>query len=727
MLRFRNLTLALALASSCPLPAQAAEDWDLCRVPAFLFVEAEDLGADETRIEARTVTSEDRETIRFIGDVSVTSQQQKISADEVVFEKSSGRINASGNVVFEDPSYRLASPAIEIDNQKTTALIEQPEFELRNNHARGQADEIRKIDQYRSRYRDLVYTTCDPGDRDWQLLASEMEIDEESGRGTAKHTRLYFQGMPFLYLPYFQFPVDDRRLSGLLTPSYGYSEESGHNIVLPVYWNQAPNYDMTITPSWFSDRGLQLNTENRYLFGSHRGQLDLSYLDDDDRDDSRWFQQWRHDAALNHGINADLLLVEVSDGEIFDDFKSMASEYNNTLHLERRVRLQHGGDILSSQLMWQDYQTLNRDTAVEDRPYNRLPRLALEANPTPWAGNFETPLSLELVEFDRDDSVTGQRSNAQAELIWRASESWYFFEPGLQLDFTDYELEDNPGGDSINRSLPTLSIDTGLIFERLAGSQQQWLQTFEPRLYFLHTPYENQDDIPDFDTSLNARTYSNLFRNNRFTGADRIGDASQVTLGLASRTYDNDSGNELMHLRVGQIFYFKDRRVSLDGVREEETKSDVITELDFWPNSRTKIAGRLVYEQEINDLNDRDLSINYADEGFAANLGYYYKEDELEQALVSMVYPVNERWTVVAKLHQSLRFDEPVENLLGISYESCCWGLKILAGQTGDEDEDFSETDNRIYFELTFKGLSKAGTDIDAQLDDAIPGYSPPF
>ncbi len=727
MLRFRNLTLALALASSCSLPAHAAEDWGLCRVPAFLFAEAGDLGVDETRIEAQTVASEDRETIRFTGDVSVTSRQQKISADEVVFDKSSERINASGNVLFEDSNYRLASPAIEIDNRNNAALIEQPQFELTKNHARGQADEIRKIDQYRSRYRDLVYTTCDPGDRDWQLRAAEMEIDQESGRGTAKHTRLYFQGLPFLYLPYFQFPVDDRRLSGLLTPSYGYSEESGHNIVLPVYWNQAPNYDMTITPSWFSERGLQLNTENRYLFGSHRGQVDLSYLDDNDLDESRWFQQWRHDAVLNHGVNADLLLVEVSDEDIFDDFDSMASEYNNTLHLERRVRLQRGGEFWSSQLMWQDYQTLDRDTAVEDRPYNRLPRLALEANPKTWSENIETPLSLELVEFDRDDSVTGQRSNAQAAISWRAAESWYFFEPGLQLDFTDYRLEDNPGGDSINRSLPTLSIDTGLVFERLAGSQQQWLQTFEPRLYFLHTPYENQDDIPDFDTSLNARTYSNLFRNNRFTGADRIGDASQVTLGLASRAYDNDSGDELMHLRVGQIFYFKDRRVSLDGVREEETKSDVITELDFWPNTRTKIAGRLVYEQELNDINDRDLSINYADDGFAANLGYYYKEDELEQALVSVVYPVNERWTVVAKLHESLRFEQPVENLLGISYQSCCWGLKILAGQTGDEDEDFSETDNRIYFELTFKGLSKAGRDIDAQLDDAIPGYSPPF
>jgi len=705
----------------------AAENWSLCELPSFVFAEAEDLAGDETLIEARTVASENRETIHLVGDVSLTRRQLKISADNVVFQKSNEQINASGKVLLEDPSYRLSSPAVAIDSQNNTAVIEQPVFELPDNHGRGQADEIRKIDQFRSRYRDLVYTTCDPGDVDWQLRATEMEIDDESGRGTAKHTRLYFKGMPFLYLPYFQFPIDDRRMSGLLAPSVGYSEESGGNIVMPVYWNLAPNYDMTITPSWFSDRGLQLNTENRYLFASHRGQLDLSYLDDEELDESRWFQQWRHYADLSTDVSADLLLVEVSDGDIFDDFESMASEYNNTRHLERRARLQHDGGVWRSELMWQDYQTLDRSTATENRPYNRLPRLTMDADLEPWQAGIETPMHLELVEFDRDDSVTGQRSHVRAALNWRSSRGWYFLEPGLQLSFADYRLENNPGDDSISRGLPTASLDTGLVFERPAGSGKQWQQTFEPRLFFLHTPFEDQDDIPNFDTSLNARTYSNLFKNNRFTGVDRIGDASQVTLGLASRVYDNESGDELLHLRAGQIFYFKDRRVSLDGSREDESESDVITELDIWPNPRTKIAARLVYEQDINDIDDRDLSVNYTHNGFAANLGYYFKEDELEQALISMVYPVNERWTLVAKIQHSLRFEQPVDNLLGFNYESCCWGLKILAGQSGDETEDFAETDNRIYFELTLKGLSTAGRDIDAQISDAIPGYRPSF
>jgi len=699
----------------------------LCRIPSFSFIEADHIATDETSVEAQTIASEDNDIVHLVGEVRIIRAQQKISADDILFNKSTEEIKASGNVEFADPNYRLQSPKVEIDNRNSSAIFEQPVFTLHNQHASGQADKIEKLDQYRSRFSELTYTSCDPDDRDWHLRAAELEIDDESGRGSAKHTTLYFKEVPILYLPYFQFPVDDRRLSGMLAPTIGYDESNGASIALPVYWNIAPNYDMTITPASFGKRGFQLNTENRYLFESHNGQLDLSYLDDEDIDDTRWFQQWQHRTSFAYDINGDLLLAEVSDRDYFDDFGNVAPEYNDINHLERHLSFARSGEAWQGELLWQDYQTLDRDTAISSRPYSRLPSLTLDAQPEPWIENLQTPFHLEITSFDRDDSVTGTRTNVISSLIWNASDSWYFFEPELQLAFTDYQLDDNPGDNSIYRGLPTLSIDSGLIFERLAGSRNQWVQTLEPRLYFLHTPFEDQDGIPDFDTSLNSRTYNNLFSNNRFTGVDRIGDANQVTFGLTSRIFDNDNGDELLNARIGQIYYFKDRRVSLDGSRDEESKSDVISELDIWPSSSLKIAARLVYDQDQSELDDKDLSISYSKDGFAANLGYYFSDEDLEQALVSLVYPINERWTLVAKYHQSLQFDETVENLLGINYESCCWGLKILAGQTGEEGDDFAETDSSIYFEITFKGLSQVGQDIDTQLRNAIPGYSPGF
>ena len=727
MLRPRYLLFAGLVSVLFPKPGLTAENWNLCRIPSFNYIDTEDISGDETRVEAQTAVSDDGTTIHLVGDVSVIRAEQSFSADDVLFNKSTAEIFASGNVEFATPNLRLQSPQIEIDSRNDRAQFEQPEFELRDRHARGRADRAEQLDQNRSRFSEITYTSCDPENRVWYLQASELEIDYESGVGNATHATLYFQDVPFLYLPYFQFPIDDRRASGLLSVKTGYRETSGRSYEAPVYWNLAPNYDMTITPTYYSERGLQLSTENRYLFESQRGQLDLSYLNDDETGDKRWFQQWKHGADLAYGIDANVLLTDVSDKDFFYDFDTISPEYNDFRFLDRHVRLRRNGETWQSELFWQNYKTIDNTTAPENRPYNRLPSLSFKLQPDPWLDQLQTPLDIEWVSFDRDKSVTGNRTNIVTAVNWESSNSWYFFEPGLQLAFTDYQLEDNLGDDSIQRTLPTLGIDSGLVFERVAGSTDQLLHTLEPRLYYLYTPYKNQDDIPDFDTSLNARTFNNLFSNNRFTGADRIGDANQVTLGLASRIYNNDSGDQLMNAQIGRTFYFEDRRVSLDGSREEASRSDTIAELRISPNSNWKISARLVYDEDQSELSDKDLSVGYRNNGLVANLGYYFTEDELEQALVSIAYPVNERWTVVAKLQQSLEFDKPVENLLGINYESCCWGLKILAGQTGEDTEDFAETTNSIFFELTFKGLSQAGDDIDTQLISAIPGYNPAF
>ena len=729
----RKLLLAVLVSATFIHPSVAvAEDWSMCRIPSILFETAHDIAVGETRIEAKTVASDDAESIRMTGDVSVLRRDQKIGADDVVIDKSNDTITASGNVFFSDPSYQIKSSKVRIDNRNNQAQFDESLFEMNQRHARGEAYSIEKIDDYRSHFKDLIYTTCDPGDNSWHMRAAELEMDRESGIGAATHATLYVQEVPIMYLPYFQFPIDDRRMSGILAPSISYSDTNGRGVTVPVYWNQGPNYDMTITPTWYHESGLQLNTENRYLFASHRGQLDLSYLDDSNYDDSRWFRQWQHRATLPFDLKGSLLFAEVSDEDFFFDFPTVAPQYSNTNHLERYLRLNRDEEFWSSELLVQDYDTLDDDTAIADRPYNSLPSFTFDVDSDILQGDLLTPVHFEWARFDRDDSVTGDRTHFVPSLGMRAENSWYFFQPELQLAVTDYQLEDNPDGNSLSRALPTLGVDTGLIFERDAGSQRQWRQTLEPRLYFLYTPYEDQDDIPDFDTAKTSATYNNLFSNNRFNGADRIGDAKQVTFGLTSRIFDNDSGHQWLDARVGQTFYFQDREVSLDGKTEDETRSDVIAEMNLKPLSTLTLSARLVYDPDQSEPDqsrfiDRDLSINYSNQGLVANFGYYYTGDTLEQALVSLVYPINERWEVVAKIQQSLKFNEPVENLFGISYESCCWGFKMLAGQTGNDTEDFAETENSIYFEFTFKGLGQAGQDIDSQLFEAIPGYRPSF
>ena len=231
--------------------------------------------------------------------------------------------------------------------------------------------------------------------------------------------------------------------------------------------------------------------------------------------------------------------------------------------------------------------------------------------------------------------------------------------------------------------------------------------------------------IPDFDTALLSESYNNLFKTNRFSGLDRISDADQITLGIGSRIISTSNGTELLNLALAQIHYQQDRRVSLDNTIGVSPKSSLIAQMIMSPSSNWKITSKLVRHPETKKLSEKNLSINYQNQGFAANIEYFFTDTVLEQSLLSAVYPLNDRWAIVAKYHQSQLFDKPVENLFGLSYESCCWGFKILASQTSDDN--FIETDQAIYFELTLKGLSQVGQDIDKELSNSIPGYQARF
>ena len=355
MLHPRKLLLAGLISATLFRPAFAeGEDWSLCAIPSFLFVSNEEIAEDETRIEAQTVVGDLDESVRLTGDVRLQRRDQQVRADEVIVDRINDQVTASGNAYYADPNYRIRSSSVHVDHRNDQARFEQTQYEMRQRHARGEASSIEKIDDDRSRYHDVLYTTCDPDDNAWYMRAKEIDIDRESGVGEAIHTTMYIQHVPVLYLPYFQFPIDDRRKSGLLTPSFSFGEKNGGSILQPIYWNMAPNYDMTITPAWYGKRGLQLNTENRYLFEKNSGQLDLSYIDDQDSGDARWFRQLQHSAALPFGIKANALLAKASEDDFFYDFSSVAPGYNDTRFLERYVRFHRTERLWQGELIWRD-------------------------------------------------------------------------------------------------------------------------------------------------------------------------------------------------------------------------------------------------------------------------------------------------------------------------------------------------------------------------------------
>jgi LPS-assembly protein len=569
----------------------------------------------------------------------------------------------------------------------------------------------------------VEYTTCPPGSEDWLLRGKFIKLDTGAGVATAKGIKLQFKGVPILYAPYLSFPIGDARKSGILTPEIGTAGRSGNEIRVPYYWNIAPNYDATITPRLLTDRGLQLETQFRYLGRRYDGTFTADYLPDDSiLNEARHQFRFQHRTLFNNRWRNQIHYREVSDSQYFEDLGGSLSVSSIT-HLNRRIEFDYYTDNLSLFGQIQDYQTIDDAIAPTDEPYRRVPQLLASGL---WPIKFvQVGLDGEIVNFDRDVGVTGWRVNAAPSLRIPITRPGWFITPAVSLDHTRYELNDTaPGAETDpTRTVPIASLDTGVVLERSLNGANR-IQTIEPRLLYVNIPFREQDDLPVFDTIAPDINLVQLYREDRFLGADRIGDTEHLSIGVTSRVLDVASGRELMTATVGQTRYFGDRNVTLPGDAVSTLESsDYIAQLSFllWENFNFDFGHQWGTGDNGTTKSEARLQYRPASKK-VLNLAYRFRRDSLEQGDVSWSWPVSTQWNFVGRYNFSFRDEEVLEQFFGLEYESCCWGLRLvsrrhISTRDGTRDSSFG-------LQLVLKGMTSVGTAADKLLERGILGYS---
>ena len=227
------------------------------------------------------------------GGVLLKRGDKLAGADSIRFDPDLRALHLDGAVRFEDPRTQILSDSAEFGYDSGRIVFRGAEFSLVDNNARGAASELLINQAGELRLDDVSYTTCPPESLDWVLLADDIDLDTASGAGTARKIKLRFKNVPILYAPYISFPLSDARKSGFLTPEIGSTGRSGNEIRVPFYWNIAPNYDATITPRLLTARGLQLQTQFRYLTESSVGTAIGQYLSNDSLVDESFVKRWR--------------------------------------------------------------------------------------------------------------------------------------------------------------------------------------------------------------------------------------------------------------------------------------------------------------------------------------------------------------------------------------------------------------------------------------------------
>ncbi|UOB23620.1 LPS-assembly protein LptD [Pseudomonas orientalis] len=784
------------------------------------------IGAKASRYE------QEQQVATLAGDVVMRQGSMQLESDEASLYQAENRGELNGNVRLRDNGALIVGDRAQVQLDTGAAQIDNAEYVMHKSRIRGNALYAKRAENAIIRLKDGTYTTCEPDSNAWQLKGNNITLNPATGFGTATNATLRVKNIPILYTPYIYFPIDDRRQSGFLPPSFSTGSETGFTLVTPYYFNLAPNYDATLYPQYMTKRGLLMEGEFRYLTKSSEGQFGGAYLNDDsnerdkqtDSEKTRYMLNWQHRGGLDSRLATQVDYTKISDPFYFQDLKSYQEGVQSRDFLNQQGSVTYRGDSYQARL---NLQALQLATISQITPYDRLPQITFNGTLPFQPAGLHFSYETEAVRFDRDlrsDNVfdkdggpfdangvpvgearldknvtgltraNGTRLNVAPSVSYPMNWSYGFVTPKLKYAYTKYDLDlDSTGKNDIiaaqraaaqpgaapyaggvfnssqDRAIPIASIDSGLYFDRKTNLfGKDFNQTLEPRAYYLYVPNKDQSDIPVFDTSEYSFSYSSLFRDNRFSGSDRIGDENKLSLGVTSRWIE-DNGFERQRVAVGQALYFKDREVQLPGVLatdRDDARTDVspiALEYELRFNRDWRATADYNWDTESHAPRSGSAMFHYQPEdnpNKVVNLGYRYRNDQIvynqltgkwqfggdfgqvgdpnyvkdyykiQQHDFSMMWPIVPQWNLITRWQYDYARNRTLEAFGGFEYDNCCWKLRVINRYWVSNDEysqiapQNEKGDHGLFFQIVLKGLGGlTGAKVESFLDKGIEGY----
>ncbi|HEX5362661.1 MAG TPA: LPS-assembly protein LptD [Gallionella sp.] len=738
-MRFRLKPVVLSLLCAFAQDAAANADLLALRMDKTFMAMKEPEQQTPSFLEADRLVGKQDDQVEATGNAVLRKRGQSISADRLLYFQNTSDLDAQGSVVVDQGGNTMSGPHLKLNLDTDIGVMEQPVFYLIENDGRGSADVMHFQDKLHYQLDNATYTTCPADNEDWLLHMSGLELDRDRQIGTAHNAWVQFMGVPILYSPWMDFPLNDQRKSGFLAPIIGSTTKGGSELTVPYYWNIAQNLDATIAPRVMAKRGVQFNNEFRYLEPGYSGELHVDVLPSDMLTKStRTRLGVLHGQNIYGGLNGYLNLNSVSDNNYYRD---LASSVNVTsqINLMQEGVLSYGAGPWNAAMRVQRYQTLQDPAAPVAVPYKRLPQLTFNA-----AQNYSgasVSFASEFVDFAHPTAVNGKRLVLNPAVSYPLiSNQAFYLTPRAALHSTHYSMGANNAAALPNssRTLPILSVDSGVAFERdwsLFG--HDYLHTLEPRAFYVYVPYQDQSRLPVFDTAQADFNFVQMFSENRFFGSDRIGDANQITLAMTSRLLEQANGIERLKLTVGERFSFSTPQVNLVAPTATTNKSDILVAASGRVTDTWSLGSEFQIDPNKSQTQRYNFASSYRPEaGKVFNLGYRFfrntllgaptlaaalgTQGELRLMDASAQWPLSGRWHAVGRWYYSLRDARVLEAIAGLEYNESCWTLRLIAQRF---TVGLQQANTGFFLQLELNDFVKVGSDPLDLLKQSVPGY----
>jgi LPS-assembly protein len=675
-------------------------------------------------IEADKMAGKSKDQIEASGDATLRQGGESIRADTLLFNQNTHEVDAQGGVILEQGGNTLSGPHLMLNMDTGVGKMERPQFYIKENNARGAADMLNILDRQHYSLNDATYTTCPAGNQDWQMKMGLLEIDRDRQVGVAHSALVEFKGVPILYSPWMDFPLSNQRKSGFLAPIFGGTSSGGSEITLPFYWNIAPNFDATLAPREMTKRGLMLNNEFRYLEPGFHGEMHIDVLPNDAiAKSTRALFSLNHEQTLTNRLSGYVNYTRVKDNDYFRDLGDAVNATSQS-NLLQEGGLHFDAGWWTAMARVQNYQTLQDPAAPIAVPYTRLPQLTLNASQN-YAG-ANASFAGEYVNFSHPTAVNATRLVLYPSVSYPlVNQPAYFVTPKVSVHSAYYAMGANNTGALPNASstLPIFSLDSGVAFEREGNMfNSDYVQTLEPRAFYVYVPYKDQSQLPNFDSAQADFSITQMFMENRFFGNDRIGDANQLTLALTSRLLEPGNGMEHLKMMIGERISFSTPQVNLITPASSTNKSDILLALSGRVTRHWSLDSEFQFDPNQSHVQRYNITAGYRPEsGNVLNLGYRFTRNTLRQVDISTQLPLMGRWHAVARWNYSLQDSSILEAIGGLEYNQDCWMLRLVAQRFATATQ---QSNTSFFIQLELNDFVKVGSDPLSLLKQSIPGYT---
>jgi len=696
--------------------------------------------SDESTLEIRADSqSQTGEEFLAEGNAEAERQRDMLKADKIKYYTNTKNVTASGNVGYFNQEISVYSESADYQGMDSDVTFSKAKYFRSKNSGSGLSEKIIVKKNKDIHLFDATYTACNINDPDWELTSTSTKLFDKDERGQSYNMFLKYKNIPIFYSPFMSYPLTDKRQSGILTPSFGSSGDSGTALSVPYYFNLAENYDATAEVTSLSDRGVLFDNEFRYLGQNQtRSLINFAYLENDDEygddrylykiDDSRTiFNTLASNSSgfIGSMINTELSYHRVSDRDYFNDFGNSLSTVSQS-SVKREIRL-FGETYTDESIYIYELSSLSYQpsTAGVSEQYETAPSFKFNyKNKNSSEFNYNIKASIDKFEHKDNSLVEGTRYLIYPSIEMPLLSDGWEVTPKLGIRHIDYSLDNNTS-DPKSKTTAIASLRGKLYFDKFVGDK---LYTLEPEAYLLYIPVGNQDSNPLFDTGLKEFKYS-LLSENKFYGEDRINDAKQISLALTHRIIDESSGDELFTGTIGQLIYFDDRDVHLtDNTKSHSDASNIIGLMSTRLSSNSSLSLGSVWNPHKGHGMRNNIRYRYNDSSNSMNklfnADYRYFRGNGEEIDLSGVYSFNTQFSIIGKYNYSFSnsrrdTEDLIDTMVGVEYDSCCYSLKIVARDywTG------TKKDNALFIEFLPKGLTTTNNKTSALLRRGIFGY----